>query len=156
MSTKPLDNEAPTMHQKTGERALSHADYDDEVEDVIDEREIFDIIRMITDPEHPNSLEELGVTNLEHIEIDLASKCVAVEFTPTIPHCSMASLIALSIRTRLIRSLPIGYKIDVRVRAGTHASERSVNKQVNDKERVAAALENSHLMDVVNQCLTTI
>jgi len=28
-----------------------------------------------------------------------------------------------------------------------------VNKQLNDKERVAAALENSHLLDVVNQCL---
>ena len=29
-----------------------------------------------------------------------------------------------------------------------------VNKQLADKERVAAALENSHLLDVVNQCLT--
>ncbi len=30
----------------------------------------------------------------------------------------------------------------------------SVNKQLADKERVAAALENSHLIEVVNQCLT--
>ena len=29
-----------------------------------------------------------------------------------------------------------------------------VNKQLADKERVAAALENSSLLDVVNQCLT--
>ena len=29
-----------------------------------------------------------------------------------------------------------------------------VNKQLADKERVAAALENAHLLDVVNQCLT--
>jgi len=28
-----------------------------------------------------------------------------------------------------------------------------VNKQLNDKERVAAALENSHLLNVVDQCL---
>lgn len=30
-----------------------------------------------------------------------------------------------------------------------------VNKQLADKERVAAALENSHLIEVVNQCLVT-
>ena len=30
----------------------------------------------------------------------------------------------------------------------------SVNKQLGDKERVAAALENSHLLNVVNQCLS--
>lgn len=29
----------------------------------------------------------------------------------------------------------------------------SVNKQLADKERVAAALENRHLLEVVNQCL---
>jgi hypothetical protein len=28
-----------------------------------------------------------------------------------------------------------------------------VNKQLNDKERVAAALENGHLLDVVNNCI---
>lgn len=30
----------------------------------------------------------------------------------------------------------------------------AVNKQLADKERVAAALENSSLLEVVNQCLT--
>lgn len=29
-----------------------------------------------------------------------------------------------------------------------------VNKQLADKERVAAALENTHLLEVVNQCLS--
>ena len=28
-----------------------------------------------------------------------------------------------------------------------------VNKQLGDKERVAAALENAHLLKVINQCL---
>jgi hypothetical protein len=28
-----------------------------------------------------------------------------------------------------------------------------VNKQLNDKERVAAALENNHLLEVVNKCI---
>ena len=41
------------------------------------------------------------------------------------------------------------------MRAGSHQSEEAVNKQLNDKERVAAALENSQLLSVVNQCLST-
>ena len=31
-----------------------------------------------------------------------------------------------------------------------------VNKQLADKERVAAALENTHLIEVVNQCISNI
>lgn len=46
-------------------------------------------------------------------------------------------------------------QVDIRVRKGTHQSEGAVNKQLNDKERVAAALENNHLLEVVNQCLAT-
>jgi hypothetical protein len=36
---------------------------------------------------------------------------------------------------------------------GSHESESAVNKQLADKERVAAALENANLIEVVNQCL---
>ena len=35
----------------------------------------------------------------------------------------------------------------------THASEAAVDKQLNDKERVAAAQENDNLTGVVNKCL---
>jgi len=31
-----------------------------------------------------------------------------------------------------------------------------VNKQLNDKERVAAALENAHLLRMVDHCLATV
>lgn len=41
----------------------------------------------------------------------------------------------------------------MRITPGTHSSEDAVNKQLNDKERVAAALENGHLLDVVNKCI---
>jgi len=41
----------------------------------------------------------------------------------------------------------------VKITPGTHVSEKAVNKQLADKERVAAALENSHLLDVVNKCI---
>ena len=30
----------------------------------------------------------------------------------------------------------------------------SVNKQINDKERIAAAMENPNLRDLVNDCIT--
>jgi len=36
---------------------------------------------------------------------------VVVEFTPTIPHCSMATLIGLCIRVKLFRVLPSRFKV---------------------------------------------
>lgn len=127
----------------------------------IDSQEIYDLIRSITDPEHPLTLEQLAVVNASHITVshgDLATNKlphVLLEFTPTIPHCSMATLIGLSLRVRLLRALPDRFKVDIRVRPGTHQSENAVNKQLNDKERVAAALENSHLFNVVQGCLAS-
>ena len=56
---------------------------------------------------------------------------------------------------RLLRALPSRYKVDIRIRKGTHQSENSINKQLNDKERVAAALENKHLLGVVHGCLAS-
>ena len=129
--------------------------------DVIDAEEVFDLVRSISDPEHPLTLEQLAVVNVEHVTVDEGdpashrSPSVAIALTPTIPHCSMATLIGLTVRVRLLRALASRYKIDVRVRPGTHQSENAVNKQLNDKERVAAALENQHLLGVVSDCLAT-
>lgn len=127
----------------------------------IDSEEVYDLIRSISDPEHPLTLEQLAVVNAKHITIDEGDKQshrqphILLEFTPTIPHCSMATLIGLALRVRLLRALPSRYKVDIRVRPGTHQSENAVNKQLNDKERVAAALENQHLLGVVSDCLAT-
>lgn len=55
----------------------------------------------------------------------------------------------LCIRVKLLRSIPSRFKVDVTVTPGSHASEHQVNKQLNDKERVAAALENSSLVSHV-------
>ena len=65
----------------------------------------------------------------------------------------MATLIGLSIQVKLLRSLPIFYKTEVSIKPGTHSTELAINKQLADKERVAAALENVHLLQVVNKCL---
>ncbi|XP_051788019.1 cytosolic iron-sulfur assembly component 2B [Erpetoichthys calabaricus] len=149
-----LENVNPLIYQRSGERQLTAEDEDEDFVDPIDDREIFDLIRSINDPEHPLSLEELNVVEQMRVHVNDNESTVSVEFTPTIPHCSMATLIGLSIKVKLLRSLPERFKIDVHISPGTHASEQAVNKQLADKERVAAALENTHLLEVVNQCLS--
>lgn len=138
--------------------------------DTITADEVFEVIRTIQDPEHPLTLEQLGVVSCQQIVIHDAvrnqssnpiqqqqsqsqqSICI-VRFTPTIPHCSMATLIGLCIRVKLLRSLPIRFKMIVMIEPGTHSTEHAINKQLADKERVCAALENTHLLGVVNKCI---
>lgn len=145
------------------EKANANGGKAEEEEERINSEEIFDLIRSITDPEHPLTLEDLSVVSPDQITVSYPlddpdrsdSPHVMVRFTPTIPHCSMATLIGLTLRVRLLRSLPERFKVDIKIKEGTHQSENSVNKQLNDKERVAAALENNHLLGVVQQCLST-
>lgn len=128
--------------------------YDDENErEGFSSTEVFEMIRHLNDPEHPLTLEQLNVVSEENIIVNDATNKVSVNFTPTIPHCSMATLIGLSIRVKLLRSLPGRFKVTVKITPGSHQSEDAVNKQLNDKERVAAALENAHLLDIVNKCI---
>ncbi|KAJ1644275.1 MIP18 protein galla-2 [Coemansia asiatica] len=149
-------NDAPLVYEVVSKaRDIQQSDFDDAVSDPVDSEEVYELIRNINDPEHPLTLEQLHVTNKEHVFVDDSANRVLIEFTPTIPHCSMAALIGLCIRVRLLRSLPERFKVDIKVREGTHQSEEHVNKQLNDKERVAAALENTYLLDVINQCLAT-
>lgn len=116
--------------------------------------EVFDLVRDIRDPEHEEmSLEQLRVAKLEDIRVDESVPEVDVRFTPTIPHCSMATLIGLCLTVKLLRSLPPRFKLSVSIAPGTHASEHEINKQLADKERVCAALENPHLLKVVNKCV---
>ncbi|XP_062498724.1 cytosolic iron-sulfur assembly component 2A isoform X2 [Pezoporus occidentalis] len=59
--------------------------------------EVYDIIRTIRDPEKPNTLEELEVVTencAEVQEIGEDEYLVIIRFTPTVPHCSLATLIA--------------------------------------------------------------
>ncbi|KAG1688127.1 MIP18 protein galla-2 [Phytophthora capsici] len=126
---------------------------DEDVADPFEPDEVFEILRHINDPEHPLTLEQLKVMSLENIHVDDGNSRIKIFFTPTIPHCSMATLIGLCLRVKLLRSLPSRFKVDILITPGTHSSEAAVNKQLNDKERVAAALENSHLLTVVNKCI---
>jgi len=150
-----LLNPNPVIHHVADiHRRREDTEDDDTFHDDFDALEVFDIIRRINDPEHPIvTLEQLSVVKHQDIIVDNSHSSIKVMFTPTIPHCSMATLIGLCIRVKLMRSLPDRFKIDIEVAKGTHASEAAVNKQLNDKERVAAALENASLINVVNNCI---
>ncbi|KAF5280442.1 hypothetical protein FQR65_LT03251 [Abscondita terminalis] len=118
---------------------------------------IFDSIRTIKDPEKPNTLEELNVVYEEGVFVQNAIvgnvNTVRVEFNPTVPHCSLATLIGLCIRIKLERNIPEQIKLDIYIKKGAHATENEINKQINDKERIAAAMENPNLKEMVENCI---
>lgn len=59
-----------------------------------------------------------------------------------------------SLRIKLERELPPKrFKVDLYLVEGTHQAEEEVTKQINDKERVAAAMENPHLRKTVEECI---
>ena len=59
------------------------------------------------------------------MKVDDDNSTIHINFTPTIPHCSMATLIGLAIRVKLLRSLPERFKVDVEITPGSHASEHA-------------------------------
>jgi metal-sulfur cluster biosynthetic enzyme len=115
--------------------------------------ELFDQIRSIRDPEHPYSLEQLKVLQEDSVSIDHRSRLIQVEFTPTVPHCTLSTLIGLCIRVKINKWLLEPYKIDIWVKPGSHDSEGQINRQINDKERIAAALEKEEMQRMVNDCI---
>ena len=159
------------------EPSASESEREDDSVEEIDEQEIFgtnqastlhisthvadvllDLISTISDPEHPLSLGSLSVVNLSDIYIrplTPALSTVLVEITPTITHCSLATVIGLGVRVRLENALPPRFRVDVKIKEGTHSTGEQVNKQLGDKERVAAALENAQLMRVLRKMLET-
>jgi len=131
-----------------------------EVTETLEWKELtFDLIRNIRDPEKPETLEELDVVQEDLIEVEEISESpgrfiIKIGFVPTVPHCSLATLIGLCIRTKLQQELPEGkFKIDIFIKEGSHSTADEITKQINDKERVAAALENPSLKSTVDECI---
>mmetsp|Transcript_13053 Transcript_13053/g.32232 ORF Transcript_13053/g.32232 Transcript_13053/m.32232 type:complete len:170 (-) Transcript_13053:63-572(-) len=158
-----MDNPSPQVRQQRPRLSL------EEAERAPLAVKLFEAIRDIRDPEHPNSLEELSVVDPGGIYVEEEKEgeeefgTVVVEVTPTVPHCSMAAIIGLSLRARLQPPgtfgkgcpsvLPSSYKLDLRIAEGTHVNADELTKQLNDKERVTAALENPLLRDRVMDCI---
>ncbi|XP_011506515.1 PREDICTED: MIP18 family protein CG30152 [Ceratosolen solmsi marchali] len=118
---------------------------------------IYDLLRTIKDPEKPQTLEQLDVVYEDCINIQEATPggitVIRVEFNPTVPHCSLATLIGLCIRVKLERHLLAIFKLDIYIKQGAHSTEQEINKQINDKERIAAAMENPNLRELVEKCI---
>ncbi|KAK5131312.1 hypothetical protein LTR08_001151 [Meristemomyces frigidus] len=140
--------------------ASSDSDPDSDREE-IDSQEIYDLISTISDPEHPLSLGSLGVVTISDIRITPPPSprsrisTVTVLVTPTTSACSLTTVIGLGIKVRLMNALPPRFRVDVRIKEGTSRTADEVNKQLADKERVAAAMENLSLVGVVRTMLAT-
>lgn len=69
---KPIENINPEIKaQIKTDRSIheKNLENDDEVYDPFDAIEVFDLIREVRDPEHPLSLEQLGVVVLNQVEV---------------------------------------------------------------------------------------
>jgi len=129
--------------------------------------ELFSIIRHIRDPEHSLTLEQLGVVtksritfknNIENnekmsgIENSDENNRVIIEIIPTVPHCSLATLIGLCIRTRVLIDWP-QLKLTILIGDNSHLQARDISKQLNDKERCCAAIENPALKSTIDSLI---
>lgn len=152
---------SPELLSDLSDSASNDEDDDDDDREEIDEQEVYDLISTITDPEHPLSLGSLGVVNLEDIKIIPPTSprsrisSVQVLITPTTSACSLTTVIGLGVKVRLVNALPPRFRIDVRIKEGTSSSADEANKQLGDKERVAAAMENRNLISMVNHMLSS-
>jgi len=166
-----LDKRDPTTNTDNPSPIIADIDADDETSslpplpDDLDSLrdEIFSLIRYIQDPEHQLSLEQLGVVKKKHISFNLIHPhststllssttpySILIEFIPTVPHCSLARLIGLCIRSTVQQHIP-EIKLDVQILPGTHNTIDDINKQLADKERCCAALEQPALADKVKE-----
>ena len=78
-----------------------------------------------------------------------------VTWVPTTPSCGFALNIALCIRTKLERELSSQKwaKIDILVQEGKHDTKAAIDRQVNDKERVCAAMENEDVRGAIEDLI---
>lgn len=129
---------------------------------------IFDVIRDIRDPEHPHTLEELSVVSPSSIQVEAPPTDspgygrVKITFTPTVPHCSLASVIGLSILQKLSETGTLAgkgehyHKLTVECEPGSHTSAADISKQLADKERVSAAFENPRILSLLRECVSNL
>ncbi|ORC92019.1 putative MIP18 family protein [Trypanosoma theileri] len=81
---------------------------------------------------------------------------VMIVLKPTVPHCSLMGIICLSVYAKLKEVLPSSlcdWKIDITLVEGSHLQQDDVEKQIADKERVAAALENETLVKEIDRLI---
>jgi metal-sulfur cluster biosynthetic enzyme len=81
---------------------------------------------------------------------------VTVELLPTVPHCHLMSIICLAVVVRLRDALPVGdshWRIVIKLCPDSHNDQKMIEKQANDKERVAAALESDAVQKEIRKLI---
>jgi metal-sulfur cluster biosynthetic enzyme len=113
--------------------------------------EVYDAVSVIKDPEHPYTLAQLKVVQEGNISVSFEAKnrvAVDICIVPTVPHCTLVSMIGLCICFKLQQeewSTEHRLKFFISIKEGAHNQAEQYTKQLNDKERVLAALENFSL-----------
>eukprot|EP01080_Neovahlkampfia_damariscottae_P003465 gene3465-6114_t len=118
-----MDNPNPEVYEANLIERKETNEYNESIRDEFDSLEVYELIRHIYDPEHPLTLEQLKVIDLNSVEVDDENNYILIKFTPTVTGCSLATLIGLCIRVKLIRSLPKRFKVDILISKGSHSTE---------------------------------
>jgi metal-sulfur cluster biosynthetic enzyme len=128
--------------------------------------QIFYFLKNILDPEFPYKIYTLGIISFERILIKIFVFNKSFNFNilviPTIEFCNMSSLILLFIYNKLNQKklikklnkiLPLNWtwKFFTEIPSYSHINAKHVSKQINDKERKAAAMENLGIRFIIRK-----
>ena len=83
---------------------------------------------MVRDPEKPETLGELNVLTEDSVQVqpltDGTGYQIRIDFNPTVPHCSLASVIGLCLRKKVLNLMADDHiKIDIVIAKGKHSTE---------------------------------
>ena len=140
-------NPSPTLYDDT-----SADDSANDTENAPFRDEIYSLIRYISDPEHPHTLEQLRVVSLGGVVVGGDERSVAITLVPTVKHCSLTLMIGLSVRAAILREYA-DVKINFVIPNDKHNAAAETAKQLNDKERCAAAMEVDALRETVQRLI---
>jgi len=119
---------------------------------------IFNIIRCVRDLDHPYTIQLLDVIDPKDIKIrDIKKrKFVTVYWTPYGMNHSTIARMGLAFLMKLEKELPDfkRMKFEIKIKDDHIKSKDAINKQLNDKERVAAARENKPLVSLIESIIS--
>ena len=125
---------------------------------------IFSLLIEIRDPEFPYQLSQLDILSIEKILIEKyilnQNIYITVTINPTYKMCTMSSVIGLSIENILYNKItgillnehfPQGWnwKYCTNIPHTLHVKSSIITKQLNDKERISAAIENVSIRNII-------
>lgn len=129
---------------------------------------IFNHLTKTVDPEYPLTLSDLGILKLEHIEVvNQNSSYLTIQkisFFPTFGQCKLAPLLGITIFFLIQSKITIKKLVKIYHRNwlpvfkinldnNVHAIGENITRQLNDTERLSAALENNSIRLSALRCI---